>query len=202
MVSIGAAVCKLRYASHARMARPDHFYGVMKGVSMEWKDQYKHPKWQKKRLEALENAAFVCQTCGRADVQLHVHHKRYIKGRKVWEYQIDELDVLCEICHESAHSQKEALQMLIALLPSSAMKEVVDVLAGYCLAVEGDAGADTSLVRDYENDYSWDYRIGFLAGRLSVKLTTVESFQDLLIQIEALDDGGKICVTVPKIEKN
>lgn len=71
---------------------------------MEWKDQYKHPNWQKKRLECLEDASFECSSCGSKENQLHVHHKQYFKGRKIWDYSLDELVVLCATCHESAHS--------------------------------------------------------------------------------------------------
>ena len=48
--------------------------------------QYKHPLWQKKRLEALSGSGFECQNCGSKDDQLHVHHKSYVKGRNVWDY--------------------------------------------------------------------------------------------------------------------
>lgn len=66
---------------------------------MDFKDQYKHPMWQKKRLEALNDAGFMCQRCCGDEEQLHVHHKVYVKGRKIWEYAISELSVLCESCH-------------------------------------------------------------------------------------------------------
>jgi hypothetical protein len=78
--------------------------------------QYLHPNWQKRRLEMLELARWQCQDCGSKDHQLHVHHKRYVKGRMIWEYPDDELAVLCADCHGSAHIQKTAISDLLATL--------------------------------------------------------------------------------------
>lgn len=99
---------------------------------MEWKAQYKHPNWQRKRLEALEASGFKCQRCGDTEMQIHVHHKRYVKGRMIWEYGIGELEVMCETCHEQTHAEKDALQGFIAKLSSEAVLEILGVVVGYC----------------------------------------------------------------------
>ena len=67
---------------------------------MDFKDQYKHPKWQKKRLEILERDKYTCQNCEGTEDQLHVHHKSYKKNHKVWEYENDNFITLCNSCHE------------------------------------------------------------------------------------------------------
>lgn len=71
-----------------------------------FKNQYKHPLWQKKRLEVLESHEYRCQFCGDGDSELHVHHLRYVSGRNVWEYDLDELSCLCESCHKYIHEIK------------------------------------------------------------------------------------------------
>ena len=76
-------------------------------------EQYKHPLWQKKRLEMLEDAGWECSNCGDCENLLHVHHKIYIKGRKVWEYDQFELEVLCEKCHTFEHQLKDLLNALL-----------------------------------------------------------------------------------------
>ncbi len=91
--------------------------------------QYKNPLWQKKRLEAMEWAGFECQNCGSEEKQLHVHHRRYVKGRKVWEYDNSELDVLCNECHEMLHNQKERLQRI--LFGQTDIKDVLFLVAGF-----------------------------------------------------------------------
>jgi hypothetical protein len=58
------------------------------------------PRWQKKRLEILNRDGWMCQICGREDITLHVHHRRYIHGREPWDIDNDSLVTLCEECHE------------------------------------------------------------------------------------------------------
>ncbi len=101
-------------------------------MDIPWKDQYKHPLWQKKRLEALEKAEYSCQKCYDGESTLHVHHKRYIKGRKIWEYAVDELSVLCEGCHQETHAEQDALKEILARLHPEGLAEIVGLVAGYC----------------------------------------------------------------------
>ena len=74
---------------------------------MSYQEQLKSPKWQKKRLQILEIHNFTCEKCNATEKTLHVHHARYIKGRKVWEYDNDVLMCLCEDCHKAEHEPKE-----------------------------------------------------------------------------------------------
>ena len=105
--------------------------------------QYKNPLWQKKRLEAMDDAGFECQNCGSQEKQLHVHHRRYVKGRKVWEYDNTELDVLCDACHEKTHKNKEQLHKLLAEWPDT--ESIIALVSGFIDAnYEGaDAPEDT-----------------------------------------------------------
>lgn len=68
-------------------------------------DEYKHPKWQSLRLKALEAKGFICEGCYNGEKTLHVHHREYPKGKKIWECAVTDLEVLCEDCHK----QTEAL---------------------------------------------------------------------------------------------
>lgn len=76
---------------------------------MTYQEQLKNPKWQKKRLEVLNENNFECSECGSKDTELHVHHTIYRKGNKVWEYENDELACLCKTCHEFEHKLLEDL---------------------------------------------------------------------------------------------
>lgn len=73
------------------------------GKDSKYKALLQLPQWQKKRLEVLEAAGWKCSECGAEDRQLQVHHKRYIAGAKPWEYESDDLAVLCDRCHEAEH---------------------------------------------------------------------------------------------------
>lgn len=70
---------------------------------MTYKEQLADPRWQRRRLTRLEKSGWVCDDCGDNEKQLHVHHPRYFKGRKAWEYSDDELEVLCVDCHKNHH---------------------------------------------------------------------------------------------------
>jgi len=65
--------------------------------------QYKHPNWQKKRLEVLEHDNYTCRRCGATETHLHVHHAQYFKECKVWQYHQSQLLTLCDACHEHIH---------------------------------------------------------------------------------------------------
>jgi hypothetical protein len=92
------------------------------------------PRWQKKRLEALNAAGFACSSCAATTITLHVHHKEYVKGREPWEYALDELEVLCAVCHSERHDPRRPLTSFLELLPASAMGEILALVAGYACA--------------------------------------------------------------------
>jgi len=80
--------------------------------------EYKDVRWQKKRLTALEAANWTCTLCGenaQGDASLlHVHHKRYPKGKPVWDVPDEDLTVLCEPCHGGITDLKSDIGSLIA----------------------------------------------------------------------------------------
>lgn len=65
------------------------------------------PRWQKKRLEILEYAGWRCQICGAQNITLHVHHSRYIKNKKPWQYPNGSLIAVCKPHHEMLHPEKK-----------------------------------------------------------------------------------------------
>ena len=75
-----------------------------------------HPLWQKKRLEILQCASFLCEMCGDADRQLQIHHSYYERGLKPWEYPDESLHCLCEPCHKEAQRVMTELHRVIGTL--------------------------------------------------------------------------------------
>ena len=94
-------------------------------------EQIKHPMWQKKRLEILEKKGWKCSMCGETDETLHVHHKRYLKGRMYWEYEDQDLQVLCSLCHESVHQFKDIIKSAIDGFDESFLETVASLLVGF-----------------------------------------------------------------------
>ena len=104
----------------SRTALPCVFYPGIAGMHMTKKtyfEKLKDPRWQRKRLEALEASEWKCQICYDEESTLHVHHKQYFKEREPWEYDIDQLAVLCESCHEVQHEEEDILQLVASKAP-------------------------------------------------------------------------------------
>jgi hypothetical protein len=88
---------------------------------MNYTEQYKHPKWQKRRLNKMDSVMKFydkdtpcCEWCYNDEEQLHIHHKEYVKNRDIWDYKDDELLVLCESCHKDIHAMNNEIKSLIA----------------------------------------------------------------------------------------
>lgn len=161
---------------------------------MEFKDQYKHPLWQKRRLEALERADFCCEGCTDCDSPLHVHHRQYFKGRKIWEYADDELEVLCDSCHQEAHHLLDELKPLIATLPTHALREIASLIAGYRTEADGSASMEKGYQRHYTGD-PHSFKVGCLAA--SAKRLNVSILDELTREIERTSKGGMIELSIP-----
>jgi len=78
-------------------------------TKQEFADQYKHPKWQKRRLEILERDGYKCQKCGDEETMLHVHHLKYLKNKPPWESPRGDLVTLCRDCHKLITWRKPSL---------------------------------------------------------------------------------------------
>jgi hypothetical protein len=100
-------------------------------MKMTYSEQLKRPEWQKKRLEVLNAANWMCQCCGEMESMLHVHHKRYVKGRMAWDYVLGDFEALCENCHSEAHETKELIEEILAGLPTAMWMDAASLLVGW-----------------------------------------------------------------------
>lgn len=96
-------------------------------------EQLRHPMWQRLRLERLQAAGWKCQACGGAETSLHVHHRRYIKGRMAWEYPAENFTVLCEPCHAEAHEMRDELMAILGTVDLRAERDILGLVAGFVL---------------------------------------------------------------------
>lgn len=94
---------------------------------MEYNELLKDPRWQRKRLEAMQADRFSCQICFRTEKTLNVHHKKYIPGTMPWEYDTRDLITLCEDCHAKYHRNIIKTEIMIGTLRNIAdrLKNVV-----------------------------------------------------------------------------
>jgi len=109
-------------------------------------EQIKSPKWQKKRLEILNLHGFKCEDCGSETKTLNVHHRFYLKGRKIYEYDNDVFQVLCEECHSKIHEKKESEKTF----PKNYIK-LPDEYPDWC--VEEFVKSTNNLIRLFKNEF-------------------------------------------------
>lgn len=154
---------------------------------MNFQDQYKHPNWQRLRLEALEAAEFTCQCCYGSESQLHVHHRQYFKGRMIWEYDLSELEVLCDDCHADAHYELNDLKRLISRIPVDCLGEICSLIKGYASMATGPI-----VSAGVRNVGECEYQGYVLAGQVAAmafdacSLAEMESLRD---QLQATSHG-------------
>lgn len=85
------------------------------------------PRWQRLRLEVMEEADFACAQCDAKDKTLNVHHRIYRKNADPWDYELSELQCLCEDCHEKEHALRKRIAESMAQMDFADLM----VLAGY-----------------------------------------------------------------------
>ncbi len=84
---------------------------------MTYAEKLKDPRWQKKRLEILEDREWKCQMCCDKSKTLHVHHAYYSRKQMPWEYEDWAYLALCEDCHEIIQDAMEEAHRVLAIHP-------------------------------------------------------------------------------------
>jgi hypothetical protein len=123
-------------------------------MKLSYSEQLKHPNWQRRRLEVMSAARFECANCGDKESMLHVHHKRYIKGRLAWEYSDDELMCLCEGCHGVEHDARDFLETMLAAGDGNTLR-CAGLFAGYMQADEGLTEQQKKKVQEMAMGLDW-----------------------------------------------
>ena len=73
-------------------------------ASMKYVDQLNDARWYAFRKFIFYIRGKRCELCGSEDT-VQVHHPHYITGRKAWEYNCNEVVVLCRECHKVIHNK-------------------------------------------------------------------------------------------------
>lgn len=81
-----------------------------------YSEKLKDPKWEEFRQRAFDRYGRRCTECGEDShygEHHHVHHKRYIRDREPWQYDLDDVTVLCKMCHNEIHDAEQDFRDLI-----------------------------------------------------------------------------------------
>lgn len=103
-------------------------------MSKTYWEKLQDPRWQQKRLEAMQNKDFQCELCKTNEVTLNVHHKEYFRGYEPWEYDNNQLSVLCKSCHETVHDELDLYKWIGSYARLDGLdnrQELAFVLCGY-----------------------------------------------------------------------
>ena len=60
-------------------------------------------RWKEFRLKVMSERGNKCECCGGTHI-LQIHHTFYISGKMPWEYDINDMRVLCKKCHQRIHN--------------------------------------------------------------------------------------------------
>lgn len=94
---------------------------------MTYSEKLKDPRWAAFRQHAIEFYGCECSNCSGNDTAqgdgIHVHHKRYIRDREPWEYDLDDVSVICGTCHDRIHACETKWRDMIRQMPAWAIQE-------------------------------------------------------------------------------
>ena len=85
-----------------------------------YSEKLKDPRWQDFRKKAFFHYGDHCSNCGENENSghhHHIHHKRYYKDREPWQYEMEDVTVLCRKCHDSIHDAENHWRDIIRRSP-------------------------------------------------------------------------------------
>ncbi len=103
---------------------------------LSYGEKLRDPRWQRKRLEVFGDRDWKCFNCGATKKELHLHHNFYLKNMEPWEYDLNQLSVLCAGCHrEITEVGKDLREALSFLRGIQATEKVVGLINGLGLTL-------------------------------------------------------------------
>ena len=84
-------------------------------IQDEWRAKYEAHinslEWKLFRLTVFASRGTNCEACGLSDSgQRHVHHLHY---RNLGHEKLEDVKVLCEVCHQKAHPRKRIMRRCV-----------------------------------------------------------------------------------------
>ena len=123
-------------ASSGRTVEGESLFRLACLVMSEFWEQYKDPRWQRKRLEIQDRDGWMCRCCGASDKTLNVHHSYYERGRDVWDYPDYSYFTFCEDCHAKKHAAKPNILLCLSGLD----EDDTETLLGFALSLLAKTG--------------------------------------------------------------
>jgi 5-methylcytosine-specific restriction endonuclease McrA len=83
-------------------------FGVHWDILVKMRNLYREKRWLELRERVLKRDEFRCVNCCRSPedtASMQAHHRRYLPGRFPWEYELTDLETLCQGCHAETHGK-------------------------------------------------------------------------------------------------
>lgn len=80
------------------------------------------------RQQVLRVKEYECEQCHKIatdEASLHIHSKGYHEDKELWEYDIDEVRVLCESCHQRLHARVNEFGGLLSFYEELALSDML-----------------------------------------------------------------------------
>lgn len=72
-----------------------------------YSEQLQDPRWKDFCRRFRDSRGNACQYCKLTNAPLEVHHKFYLLGRQAWEYEFNDMILVCKRCHRGLHALAE-----------------------------------------------------------------------------------------------
>lgn len=96
---------KIRRNAHCRVCqRKSNEKRKVEHPNIDYNKQLKDQRWFDFREKVFEVKGRICEKCGSTE-HLQIHHPKYKSGKYAWEYDENEMMVLCDKCHASLHGK-------------------------------------------------------------------------------------------------
>lgn len=126
----------------------------------EYARKLKTPQWAEFRerifSEDREFGEYPCEYCGDLTWgRYHAHHRGYVSGREPWQYNREEMSILCRRCHDDIHRWLKRIESAISGMDRRLASAIR--FAGICFG---------HLSRD-EGGHIWGYQFSAMLKSLS-----------------------------------
>ncbi len=109
-------------------------------------NEYADDRWIQLGKSLRRSRGNSCQSCKRGDVATQVHHVNYRRGAEIWDYDEEELVLLCAECHDKIHKSIIAFRDTASRVNATNMMAITGLLVKLIRA-DGDRGALLKLAR-------------------------------------------------------
>lgn len=153
-------------------------------MTKSYSELLKDPRWQRKRLEIMERAGWMCDACSDSESTLHVHHGYYEKGMKPWEYPEESLHCLCKNCHDEVTDFMSRIKYSLGCVFTEDLENILGYIDGArnLTGASFEAG-DTSWFRGVCVYFGADYEKAIDVAKSSDDSVTISSNQLIDIAI-------------------